>query len=285
MRTSTHFSIGTQAYGWSQIAQREGRDWDSSQEWAIEQAQQAGVTNWEPLLDTPEQVNPIAEAARRRGMGIHSIYMGGNLHDREIARGTIANMFAIAREAATHGTRLAVVNPNPIDWSSKADKSDSQLAYQLEGLNELAQGLHREGVTLCYHTHDAEMRQGAREFHHMLLGSDPALVKLCLDPHWVYRGAGDSQLALLDIITLYGDRIAEIHVRQSRAGIWDESVGPGDLDYASIVAKVAEAGVSPFIVIEHALETGTPNKLGNVEAHRQSRVFIEGVFAPLVAAN
>lgn len=283
MHTNSLFSIGTQAYGWSQIAQRDGRDWSSAQEWAMNQAQRAGVANWEPLLDDPTQVDPIAEAAQSRGMGMHSIYMGGNLHDADVAPRTIDIMVRTARAAARHGTRLAVVNPNPIDWSGKDDKSDSQLAHQADRLSELAGEIHEAGLTLCYHTHDAEMRQGAREFHHMLLATDPGLVKLCLDPHWIYRGAGNSQLALLDIIKLYGNRIAEIHIRQSRDGIWDETVGAGDLDYARLVAAVVAAGVNPFLVIEHALETGTPNRLDNVEAHRRSRAFIEDVFAPLAA--
>ena len=285
MNTKNPIKIGTQAYGWSQIAQREGKDWRRSQDWALDQAREAGVKHWEPLLDAASQVRPIAEAAKRRGLGIHSIYMGGNLHDAREAPRTIKSMAAIARVAAEYGTALAVVNPNPIDWASRQDKSDTQLAYQLDRLNELADRLKASGIMLCYHTHDAEMRQGAREFHHMLVRSDPAMVRLCLDPHWIYRGAGNSQLALLDIIKLYGSRIEEIHIRQSRGGIWDETIGAGDLDYPMIVAEVAKAGASPFLVIEHALEAGTPNSLGNAEAHRRSRVFIEDVFAPLALAS
>jgi inosose dehydratase len=275
--------IGTQAYGWSQIAEREGKEWPRSQAWAMEQATQAGLRHWEPLLDGPTYVEAVAEAARRNGMGLHSIYLGGNLHDPDIAPKTIETMVATAREARRHGSQLAVVNPNPIDWSSKQDKSDRQLSYQLDRLTELATALKGEGLTLCYHTHDAEMRQGAREFHHMLLNSDPQLVKLCLDPHWIYRGAGNSQVALLDIIKLYGDRIAEIHVRQSRDGVWDETVGPGDLDYARVVSAVVASGSRPFLVVEHALEAGTPRTLEHAEAHRRSRLFIEDVFAPLAA--
>jgi inosose dehydratase len=280
-----HFKIGTQAYGWSQIAARDGRDWGSSLEWALDQAEQAGLTSWEPLLSSATEVRPIAEAARRRGLELHSVYMGGILHDPEVAPKTVADMTEIAHQAAEHGTRLAVVNPNPIDWNSKADKSDAQLAYQLERLSELAEALASTGLTLCYHTHDAEMRQGAREFHHMLVGTDPARVKLCLDPHWIYRGAGNSQLALLDIIRLYGARIEEIHIRQSQNEIWDETVGAGDLDYALIAAEIARHGVRPFVVVEHALEPGTPNRLGNVEAHARSRHYSEAVFAPLFAAS
>jgi len=45
---------------------------------------------------------------------------------------------------------------------------------------------------------DAELRQGGREFHHMLTATNPDDVKLCLDAHWIYRGCGDSQVAVFD---------------------------------------------------------------------------------------
>lgn len=275
--------IGTQAYGWSQIAEREGRAWPASQSWAMAEAAAAGLRQWEPLLDDVGQVDTVAKAAADNGLGIRSIYMGGNFHDPDTAPNTVRTMIAIARAARVHGSSLCVVNPNPIDWSSKQDKTDEQLTYQLDRLVELATGLRGEGLTLCYHTHDAEMRQGAREFHHMLLHTDPELVKLCLDPHWIYRGAGNSQLALLDIVQLYGERIAEIHLRQSKAGTWDEVVGPGDLDYSRVVSAVTASGTRPFLVVEHALEPGTPNTMSNAEAHRKSRLFVEDVFAPLAA--
>ena len=85
-------------------------------------------------------------------------------------------------------------------------------------------------MVLAYHNHDAEMREGAREFHHMLTGTDPANVKLCLDAHWIYRGSGNSQVALFDIVEIYVDRIVELHLRQSHDGIWSEVFGEGDIN-------------------------------------------------------
>jgi inosose dehydratase len=129
------------------------------------------------------------------------------------------------------------------------------------------------------------MRAAAREFHHMLLATDPGLVRLCLDPHWIWRGAGNSRIALLDIIGLYGHRVEVVHVRQSRDGIWAQAVGEGDLDYPAIVALLKAKGVRPHLVIENAIEAGTPDTLSPVEAHRQSVAYVERVFAPLGATS
>ena len=76
--------------------------------------------------------------------------------------------------------------------------------------------LQAMSMTLAYHNHDMEMRCSAREFHHMMLGTDPELVTLCLDAHWIYRGSEDSSVALFDIVKLYVKRISEFHIRQKR---------------------------------------------------------------------
>ena len=137
------------------------------------------------------------------------------------------------------------------------------------------------GLVLAYHNHDIELRKSAREFHHMLAGTDPKYVKFCLDSHWVYRGSGDSSVALFDVVTLYASRIVEVHLRQSVDGIWSETFGEGDIDYPALVRKLKKAGVKPHLVLEQAVEEGTPLSLDVVESHRRSLEYATRVFAPL----
>jgi inosose dehydratase len=126
------------------------------------------------------------------------------------------------------------------------------------------------------------MRQSAREFHHMMLATDPENVKLCLDVHWVFRGAGNSQVALFDIIKLYRSRIVELHLRQSQNGIWTEALGEGDIDYTRLATTLAEMGLNPLMVLEQAIEEGSPNTMNALEAHRESLNYATRVFAGLL---
>ena len=71
------------------------------------------------------------------------------------------------------------------------------MKVQAAGLNRAGRELAALGMTLAYHNHNVELEHAAREFHHMLLGTEPGCMSLCLDAHWVYRGAGHSQVALL----------------------------------------------------------------------------------------
>ena len=104
----------------------------------------------------------------------------------------------------------------------------------------------------------------------MLLATSPAHVTLCLDPDWIYRGAGYSQLALFDIVTLYGRRITEVHLRQSHDEIWSETFGPGDIDYARLVATLAALDVHPHWVLEQAVGAESPHTLGVEDAQAAS---------------
>ena len=124
------------------------------------------------------------------------------------------------------------------------------------------------GLILAYHNHDIELRNAAREFHHMMVGTDPANVTLCLDAHWVYRGAGNSQVALFDVLELYGPRVSELHLRQSQNDIWTEAFGPGDIDYERLAGHLLKIGIKPLLVLEQAVENGSPNTMKAVEAFR-----------------
>jgi len=135
------------------------------------------------------------------------------------------------------------------------------------------------GLTLSYHNHDIELRNAAREFHHMMLGTDPAHVTLCLDAHWIYRGAGNSQVALFDVLKLYGSRITELHLRQSKDNIWTETFCKGDIDYRAIAKHLLNIGVRPHIVLEQAVESGSPKTMSTVEAFKKSSQYTRRVFA------
>jgi inosose dehydratase len=126
-------------------------------------------------------------------------------------------------------------------------------------------------VTLAYHNHDIELRNAAREFHHMITGTDPANVSLCLDAHWIYRGSGNSSVALFDVLKLYGNRVREVHLRQSVRNIWSETFGEGDIDYAAFAQRLLDVGAKPHLVLEQAPENGTPKTMGRGASREASR--------------
>ena len=269
--------IGTNVYGWTQIAEKQGKDWNRKA--AMKDAAHAGFNGWEDAFFSTDDVGPIVSDAAEAGLAMRTAYVPATLHKVELIEPAIEKVCEIAGMLKAHGITGIIVNPDTLE--DKSAKSDAQITLQAQALNRLGEQLREMGLTLLYHSHDPEMQAAAREFHHMLAGTDPQNVRFCLDVHWVYRGAGNSTVALDDIFRLYGDRIEELHLRQSTGGIWSETVERGDLDFERIADFTKVLTAKPLIVIEQAYEPATPQSIDFVEAHRRSVTYIADVFAKL----
>jgi inosose dehydratase len=268
--TSRAPHVATNTYPWGTFAKRDGGTFELHSDEALAAIASTGITGYEPIINQPEEFDGLGAKLKAHGLEMRSLYVNSSLHDEGASSASIDSVLAIARRATELGTRIIVTNPSPIRWGGPENKTDAQLLTQARALDKLGAELRKLGATLAYHNHDAELRLGAREFHHMLTATAPANVKLCLDAHWVFRGCGDSQVALFDALEHYGSRIVELHLRQSRGGVWTEVfTSDGDIEYARLSAWLKRHGVKPHLVLEQAVETGSPKTLDVVAAHRQ----------------
>lgn len=276
--------LATNVYPWATFYRRQGRDFDADLAGSLAEVKKSGADHFEPNLKSLEYVDTLADELQKQGLGMISVYVNSELHESEKAKASIDWVMSIVRKAKQRmGTRIVVTNPSPIRWGGPENKSDKQLEIQRDALQELGQAIHEEGMALAYHFHDPEFREGAREVHHMLAATDPRYVKLCLDAHWAFRGAGDSNVALHDVVKLYGDRIVELHIRQSKEGVWTEAFGEGDIDYARLTRELVALGISPLVTMEQAVEAESPNTMNGLEAHLISHGNGREVFAPFIA--
>ena len=274
--------LSCNTYTWNTFYGREKKQWMADPDASLTEYVQTGLTAYEPSFSNADEVKRLAPFLPKYRLTMPSLYVNSTLHKPGEARKSIDSVLAIADMARPLGTRIIVTNPDPIKWGSNDDKTDADLAEQAQNLDRLGAELRKRGITLAYHTHAPEHRQAAREFHHMLLSSDPKNVSLCLDAHWVYRGSGNSQVALFDVIKLYGKRIVELHIRQSINGIWQETLTDGDIDYRRLTSELTAQNVRPLVVLEQCLEKGSPNTMGPIEAHKQDISYAKAVFAGLV---
>ncbi|MBN1441614.1 MAG: TIM barrel protein [Planctomycetes bacterium] len=275
--------LASNQYSWFVYFQREGRDFGGSLDEGLGELASSGMDGLEPLGSSPEQVDQLAPLLEKHRLEMRSLYVNSTLHEKEKLEESMESVLAIAERAKRIGTRIIVTNPSPIRWGGQEGKTDEQLEVQGRALERLGKELASRGLTLAYHNHDSEMLFSAREFHHMMAGTDPRYVTLCLDAHWIYRGSGNSQVALFDIVKLYGSRISELHLRQSKSGVWSETFCEGDIDYARLSREVQKMGVKPHLVMEQAVEQGTPKTMGTLEAHRRAGEHARRVFAWLGA--
>ena len=266
-------------YPWTVFYRRENRDFNKELDTGLGEIAASRLDGYEPLANNPGQIEQLAPLLKKYGLEMRSLYVNSTLHEREKADESIEAVLAIARKAKEVGTKIIVTNPSPIRWGGPENKDDEQLKTQAAALEKLGRELKGMGLILSYHNHDIELRNAAREFHHMMVGTDPAYVTLCLDAHWIYRGADNSAVALFDVLKLYGSRITELHLRQSKDNIWTEAFGEGDIDYPAIAQYLLKINIRPHIVLEQAIESGSPKTMSPIEAFQKSSQYARRVFA------
>ena len=263
--------IATNVYPWMTFYRRRDREWSQEVSQGIADVAQTGIQGFEPIGESVAQIERLGPLLKKHNLEMRSLYVNSSLHEASAASKSIAEVLAISKAAKQLGTEIVVTNPSPIRWGGSENKTDAQLEEQAKNLERLGGMLREEGLRLAYHNHDAELRNGAREFHHMLTATTARNVKFCLDAHWIYRGCGNSQVALFDALEHYGSRIVELHLRQSIGGIWTESFAlDGDIDYRRLFRRIQDIQLSPLLVLEQAVEEGSPKTKTAIEAHKAS---------------
>jgi inosose dehydratase len=276
------FHLATNQYPWGTFYQREKKNFFKDMDASLGEVAASGFQGYEPLVESADAIDKLAPLLLKNHLEMRSLYVNSTLHDEQLASKSIESALKIAEIARQKlGAKIIVTNPNPIRWGSQENKTDAQLQFQAKMLDSLGRQLTSTGLMLAYHNHDPELRMAARELHHMMCATDPRHVHFCLDSHWVYRGAGNSNVALMDVVQMYGARVVEWHLRQSRSGVWCEAFGEGDLDYPALAAALKKAGARPHLVMEQAVESGSPNTLNALEAHRQGVEYARRVLAAL----
>jgi inosose dehydratase len=264
------FLLGTQVYPLMQWYSARGSTLEQNLPEAFGWIAAAGLTAVEAFAESAESIDRVRDAAAAAGLKVPSLYLNVRLHEDDW-RGKAESAVALAIAAKQKlDARILTVNPEPIRWGSPDDKDDAMLRRQAGALRWMHDTLRTAGITLAYHTHDPEMRQGAREFHHMMVATMDKPMGWCLDTHWIYRGCGNSNVALEDAVRLYGRRIKALHLRQSAGGIWTETFCEGDVDHWSWVKQLRDMRFTGPVYLEQAVETGTPQTLSMPERLKAS---------------
>ncbi len=269
--------IACNQFCWINMYRRAGRDFGADLDTGLAQVKQSGMDGLETMLGDVAAAERMIGLLKKHELAMRSFYTSAPLHDAATTEANIERVVATAKKSKDLiDVQVVVVNPAPLKGQAK---SDAQLTTQAEAMTQLGGQLAELGTALAYHFHAPAWQDDGREFHHVMNETDPKLVKLCLDTHWVYRGSGNNVQRVYDVIEQYAARVAELHLRQSIDGTWTECMMDGDIDYRRVAAGLQKHGARPLLVLEQAVEQGTPNTMDAIESHRRSRAYVEEVFA------
>jgi inosose dehydratase len=263
-----------QSYVWQQWANQHKKKLSEAIEEIFPATQRAGYHRMEltSIFFTPDIRERTISLAQTAGIDMPILYHGGILHESAAADKTIGEALDYAEAAKKLGVKMLNTNANP--KLGGAAKTDDELAVQAKALNTFGEKLHDRGLRFELHSHAPELAQNAREWRYMLAHTDPKLVLVCADVHWLFRG-GQDPYALMEEA---GKRVASLHLRNSTNKIWSESFGEGDIDYSRIAAILRKEKIKPYLVVELAYEKDTPQAHTLEEDLRDSRVYTEKIF-------
>lgn len=201
------------------------------------------------------------------------VYNGGVMHTADGAKQTMAQTLELAKRVkAAHP--VTAINFNASPKPNGEAKTDAELGVQAENLNKLAKELKKMGLRLMTHQHAPEMANNAKEWRHVLAHTDPKMVDICLDLHWVLRGGQDPMTLLKEC----SSRLASLHLRNSKDGVWTEDFGDGDLDYRPIAEHLKSIGYKGYLVVELAWDKATEPTRRLDENMTRSREYAEKIF-------
>ncbi|MCB9784500.1 MAG: sugar phosphate isomerase/epimerase [Candidatus Omnitrophica bacterium] len=228
------------------------------------------IQAWLDYYKTEESAETLQGLLKEYDLEMVAAYTGGVMHDNAQAEAAIETILEKAKRGAEQGLEIVVLNPAPTD----EPKSDEELEIQAANLNRLGAALNELGLKLAIHQHAPEMRDGAREWYHILRNTDPDKVYFCLDTHWVLRGGQDPYQLTRDA----GNRIADLHLRNSTDGTWSESFGEGDIDYRKIAKILDDIDYQGYLTVELAHEKGTEKTQSLLKDLQDSREYVKEVF-------
>jgi inosose dehydratase len=271
--------ISANEYNWITFYQRSGKKWGEDWDACLSEYAKTKIPGFEPSLRDVAHLEELAPYLEKHQIRMPSFYVGSWMHEEDAAKKSMDTILGIAEKSRKFGTKIIVTNPNPIQWGDGPLKNDDQLFCQSSHLDQLGKEISKLGMKLAYHTHDVELKAGAREFHHVLQNTSPEHLHFCMDVHWMYRGSANSQWAVFDTLKMYANRIVSFHLRQSQHGVWTETFRPtGDIDYYRFAKEVKNLGIKAHLVIEQCLEEKTTVQFGAVQAHQINFSEIKNLF-------
>lgn len=268
----SHLSV--EGYIWQQHMKAKGKNLGDGLVEFFETVRKAGFRSVElsNAFLTADLRDRVIELIQSNGLYMPSIYVGGAMHEAQLAEATIAQSLEIARFCKKVGCRAVIGDPR--SKAGDVEKTDAELAVQAAMLDKMGKALAAEGFQYWVHNHIPEMVNHAREWWNTLNHTDPDYVWMCLDIGWVNQG-GQDPLALLRAA---GKRVACLHLRNSNQKVWLESFGNGDIDYPAIAAYLTSARLQPLLVVELAYAHQTVITRPLEEDLKLSRVYAEHTF-------
>ena len=220
----------------------------------------------------PEKTADTLALLDKHSLALPIAYIGGPMHN-EVSQKTVDQAVAYAERLKPH-KGLEAISFNCDPKPGHASKTDEELAVEAKALEQLGAALTRMKLRLLAHQHAPEMADHAREWRYFVKNTTAKNVGICMDTHWTLRGGED----VMQILREAGQRIGDVHLRNSKDSVWLEELADGDLDYGAVAAELKKNNYRGWLTVELAWDPKTQKTRPLGENLRRSREYAERVF-------
>jgi sugar phosphate isomerase/epimerase len=174
-----------------------------------------------------------------------------------------AAVLPIAERLAAAGGRDLILNADQVESSDPVDKTEDDARRQGENLSRIADLVAPLGLSVALHNHASDRENAQRDLDSVIVHANPS-VGLCVDVAWAWVAGHDP----LDWVRRWPERIAYLHLRNTRGVVPTEDLLHGDLDLAALLEALPDYRGWLTLELWHP-DTMTPQR-SMIEATRRS---------------
>lgn len=262
-----------------------GWGYQMSPERVLTEMKQIGLTATE---FGPQGWLPVDAVERAEAVGAFDLKPVGSfflavMHDPQVDPIPAVHRELDAFDAAGGEFLVLAADSGREGYDDRPELDEAGWATLFDNLSRITEVCRERGVTATLHPHWGTMVQNVDEVERVLQNST---VGLCLDTGHLTAGGAD----VVELVRRYADRVDIVHAKDVRKELsdkllpgeitWAEGIragmftpiGQGDVDFATIVSLLDEAGFDGYYVLEQdiMLDEEPPAQGGPIDNARAS---------------
>jgi inosose dehydratase len=222
------------------------------------------------LIEYEDRPGDLRQLLAEVGLQLVAAYSGANFIFGEILEEELWRIRRVAALAAELDAEHLVVGGGAQRSTGPTDDDYSRLGAALDRVAEIAE---EQGLRASYHPHLSTIVETPEQLERVMSRSR---IDFCPDTAHLAAAGGDPA----ELVRRYADRIPYVHLKDFTAEPFAFlPLGQGELDFAAILAELAETGYDGWITVELDEYEGAPS-----DAARASREHLERLWAETRAA-
>jgi len=222
------------------------------------------------LIEYEDRPDDLRQLLADVGLQLVAAYSGANFIFGEILEEELWRIRRVAALAAELDAEQLVVGGGAQRSTGASDDDYSRLAAALDRVAEIAM---EHGLRASYHPHLSTIVETPEQVERVMSRSR---IDFCPDTAHLAAAGGDPA----ELVRRYADRISYVHLKDFTAEPFAFlPLGQGELDFAAVLAELAQTGYDGWITVELDEYEGAPG-----DAARASREHLDRLSAEMHAA-